>query len=95
MLRLGRFYDADRSIDVDGQTVNWWLSSMTTYNANIDYGFDAFGANTRVRVGVNNLTDERAPVCDCRFGYWSDAHRDLGRYYYFDVRMSFSGSRNK
>ncbi len=95
MLRLGRFYDADRSIDVDGQTVNWWLSSMTTYNANVDYGFDAFGANTRVRFGVNNLTDERAPVCDCRFGYWSDAHRDLGRYYYFDVRLSFSTSRNK
>ncbi len=95
MLRLGRFYDADRSIDVDGQTVNWWLSSMTTYNANVDYGFDAFGANTRVRFGVNNLTDERAPVCDCRFGYWSDAHRDLGRYYYFDVMLSFSGSRDK
>ena len=95
MLRLGRFYDADRSIDVDGETVNWWLSSMTTYNASVDYGFDAFGANTQVRFGVNNLTDERAPVCDCRFGYWSDAHRDLGRYYYFDVRLSFSGSRNK
>jgi len=89
MLRLGKFYDADRSIDVNGETVNWWLPSMTTYNANIDYGFDAFGGNTRVRLGVNNLTDERAPICDCRFGYWSDAHRDTGRYTYLDVRMRF------
>lgn len=87
MLRLGKFYDADRAITVDGETVNWWLPSMTTYNASFDYGFDAFGADTRVRLGVNNLGDERAPICDCRFGYWSDAHRDYGRYWYLDVRF--------
>jgi len=89
MLKLGRFYDADTAIVVDGGTVNWWLSSMTTYNASIDYGFDAWGPDTRLRLGINNLTDERAPLCDCRFGYWSDAHRDAGRQYYLDVRMSF------
>ena len=89
MLRLGRFYDADTAIVVNGETVNWWLSSMTTYNASVDYGFDAWGPDTRLRLGINNLTDERAPLCDCRFGYWSDAHRDLGRQYYVDVSMSF------
>ncbi len=88
-LRLGKFYDADTAISVDGQTVNWWLPAMTTYNANVDYGFEAFGSKTRIRLGVNNLTDERAPLCDCRFGYWSDAHRDTGRYMYLDVRMRF------
>ena len=88
MLYKGKFYDADRSIDVGGESVNWWLPSMTTYNASFDYGFDAFGADTRVRLGVNNLTDERAPLCDCRFGYWSDAHSDFGRYWYLDVRIS-------
>jgi outer membrane receptor protein involved in Fe transport len=87
MLRLGKFYDADRSITVDGNTVNWWLPSMTTYNASFDYNLDAFGADTRVRLGINNLTDERAPLCDCRFGYWSDAHRDYGRYWYLDLRF--------
>jgi hypothetical protein len=45
------------------------------------------GTDTRVRLGVNNLTDERAPLCDCRFGYWSDAHRDLGHYCYLDVKF--------
>ena len=89
MLRLGKFYDADRAITVDGETVNWWLPSMTTYNASVDYDLEAFGSNTRVRLGVNNFTDERAPLCDCRFGYWNDAHRDTGRYAYLDVRLRF------
>jgi outer membrane receptor protein involved in Fe transport len=87
MLRVGKFYDADTAITVDGVTQNWWLPAMTTYNASLDYGFDAFGTDTRVRLGINNLTDERAPLCDCRFGYWSDAHRDLGRYWYLDVKF--------
>ena len=89
MLKLGKFYDADTAITVNGQTTNWWLASMTTYNTSFDYGFDAWGLDTRLRLGINNLTDERAPLCDCRFGYWSDAHRDAGRQYYLDVRMSF------
>ena len=65
MLYKGKFYDADSSITVNDQTLNWWLPSMTTYNASFDYGFDAFGTDTRVRLGVNNLTNERAPLCDC------------------------------
>jgi outer membrane receptor protein involved in Fe transport len=91
MLKLGSFYDADTAITLDsGEILNWWLPSMTTYNASLDYNFDAFGADTRLRFGVNNLTDERAPICDCRFGYWSDAHRDTGRYWYLDWRLSFN-----
>jgi len=89
MLRLGKFYDADTAITVNGETVNWWLPSMTTYNASVDYDLEAFGSRTRVRLGANNLTDERAPLCDCRFGYWSDAHRDTGRYMYLDLQMRF------
>jgi outer membrane receptor protein involved in Fe transport len=89
MVKLGGFYDADRFIEVGGETVNWQLPSMTTYNASVDFDFDLFDAESRFRIGVNNLTDERAPLCDCRFGYWSDAHRDYGRYYYFDLRMKF------
>ena len=86
-LRVGSFYDADTALESFGATQYWWLPSMTTYNASVDFGFDAFGADTRVRLGVNNLTDERAPLCDCRFGYWSDAHRDLGRYWYLDLKF--------
>jgi outer membrane receptor protein involved in Fe transport len=89
MLRLGRFYDADTAIDVNGSTLNWWLSSMTTYNVSADYDFEAWGLESRLRLGINNVADERAPLCDCRFGYWSDAHRDLGRQYYVDLKMNF------
>ena len=89
MLRKGKFYDADTSITVDGETVNWWLPAMTTYNVSFDYGFDAFGADNRVRLGINNVTDERAPLCDCRFGYWSDAHNDYGISYYLDYLLRF------
>ncbi len=62
---------------------------MTTYNTSVDYRFGMFGSDSRVRLGINNFTDERAPLCDCRFGYWSDAHRDLGRNSYLDLYIKF------
>jgi hypothetical protein len=90
MLRLGEFYDSGTFIESGGETVYWNLPAMTTYNASFDYDFDAFGAENRLRLGINNVTDERAPLCDCRFGYWSDAHGDFGRYAYLDWRMRFN-----
>jgi iron complex outermembrane receptor protein len=65
----------------------WVVPSMTTYNASVDYWFAPFETDTRVRFGINNLTDERAPLADSYFGYFSDAHRDLGRYWYIDFRI--------
>jgi hypothetical protein len=67
----------------------WVIPSMTTYNASFDYYFDAFDTDTRLRLGVNNFTDERAPLADRYFGYFADAHRDLGRYWYLDARLRF------
>jgi len=65
------------------------LNLMITYNTSVDYRFGMFSSDSRVRLGINNFTDERAPLCDCRFGYWSDAHRDLGRYSYLDLYVKF------
>ncbi len=67
----------------------WVIPSMTTYNASLDYYFDPFDTDTRLRLGINNFTDERAPLADRFFGYFADAHRDLGRYWYFDARIEF------
>jgi outer membrane receptor protein involved in Fe transport len=67
----------------------WEIPSMTTYNATIDYTFDISDVSTRVRLGVNNVGDERAPLADESFGFFSDAHRDWGRFYYVDLRMQF------
>ncbi|MGB5511498.1 MAG: TonB-dependent receptor, partial [Woeseiaceae bacterium] len=72
----------------DGQT--WRLDSMTTYNGSVDYRFDAFGdTRARVRFGIVNLTDERAPLADDSFGYNGDMHRDLPRSFYIDLRLQF------
>ncbi len=65
------------------------IPEMTTYNARFDYRFDVSDVDTRVRLGVNNLTDERAPLADDSYGFFDDAHRDWGIYYYLDVMLTF------
>lgn len=65
------------------------IESMQTFNVNADYSFEAWGVDSRVRVGINNIEDERAPLADDSFGYFADQHRDLGRYYYLDLQFSF------
>jgi outer membrane receptor protein involved in Fe transport len=68
----------------------WVLGSMTTFNGSVDYRFRTFGdTDARVRLGVVNLTDERAPLASERFGYESDIHRDLPRSWYLDLRLDF------
>ena len=67
----------------------WVIPSHSTWNATVDYRFDLFGSVTLARFGIRNLTDERAPLADRYFGYFSDAHSDLGRAYYLDIRMTW------
>ncbi len=67
----------------------WPIPSMATYNFSVDYDFDIFDVTSRIRFGINNFTDERAPIADDSFGYFADQHRDLGRYYYIDMRLDF------
>jgi len=66
----------------------FYIPSMTTYNAKIDYAFDIGNTDVRFRLGVNNFTDERAPIADESYGFAKDAHRDWGRSYYVDLRIS-------
>lgn len=64
------------------------IQSMTTYNMNVAYKFNMLdGIESRARFGINNLTDERAPLADDSFGYFADQHSDLGRYYYLDFQF--------
>ena len=85
--RIGGFYQDSLTLS-DGTRYN--IPSMTTFNARADYTFTfADRYDLRTRLGVNNLTDERAPLADRYFGYFADSHRDYGRYYYLDVRLSF------
>jgi outer membrane receptor protein involved in Fe transport len=83
---LSDFYQSSLTLS-DGS--RWVVPSHSTWNASVDYRFDVFSSDTRVRFGVRNLTNERAPLADRYFGYFSDAHSDLGRSYYVDVRMAW------
>lgn len=83
---IGDFYQSSLTLD-DG--TRYVIPSMTTYDATLTYRFDLMETRTRVRFGVRNLTDERAPLADRFFGYFADAHRDYGRSYYLDVKAFF------
>lgn len=90
-LKLGDFIQTSLNID-DGTPngIDYVIPSMTTYNASLDYRFSLMDAeDLRVRFGINNITDERAPLADVRFSYFSDMHRDLGINYYLDLRLEF------
>ncbi len=64
------------------------IPQMTTFNLSVDYSFDIIGdIDSRIRLGINNVQDKRAPLADDSFGYFADQHRDLGRYYYVDLRF--------
>lgn len=73
-----------------GDGTEYVIPSMTTWNASVDYQFESFGStDTTVRLGINNITDERAPLADDSFGYFADMHQDLGLSYYIDVNLQF------
>jgi iron complex outermembrane receptor protein len=84
--KIGSFYQSSLTLD-DG--TRYVIPAMTTFNATVDYSFDVNDTSTRLRLGVRNLTDERAPLADRYFGFFSDAHRDYGRSYYMDFKTKF------
>jgi outer membrane receptor protein involved in Fe transport len=84
--RIGEFYQSSLTL---GDGTRYVIPAMTTYNATVDYRFNMNEVNTRLRLGIRNLTDERAPLSDNSFGFFADAHRDFGRSYYLDLRASF------
>ncbi len=65
------------------------VPAFTRYNFNADYFFEVSGVDSRIRLGVNNFTDERAPLYDRSFGFDDDSHSDWGVYYYVDLMMQF------
>ena len=87
---LGDFYQDSLTLN-DG--TQYWIPSVTTWNATFDYNWDMVDRDWRLRLGVNNLFDERAPLADRYFGFFADAHQGIeyGRNYYLQVRMTQSG----
>ena len=85
-LRLGTLNDTGVRDD-DGNP--WKIPSMTTSNLSVYKNFELSGNDARLRFMVRNVADERAPLADGFFGFYSDIHRDDGRHYYLDLKIDF------
>ena len=83
---IGDVYQDHLTLD-DG--TRYWLGSMSTWNIRGDYRFEMNEIPARVRFGVRNIFDKRAPLADRYFGFLSDVHRDYGRYFYSDIMLTF------
>jgi len=62
----------------------WVVDSRQTINAYVDY---EFAAETRLRLGVRDLTDQGPPLADG--GYRGTVHSPWSRYWYVNASKSF------
>ena len=87
---LGDFYQ--NSLTLDDGTL-YWIPSVTVWNSTFDYNWKTAGRDWRLRLGVNNLFDKRAPLADRYFGFFADAHENIehGRNYYLQLRLTQPG----
>ena len=86
VLKLGELFDNGVKSD-DGQV--YVIPTMTTANLSVYKNFSLNGNDARLRLMIRNIADERAPLADGWFGFYSDIHRDDGRHYYLDLKMDF------
>ena len=84
---LGDFFQNSLTLD-DG--TQYWIPSVTTWNGTFDYNWDMVDQDWRLRIGVNNMFDKRAPLADRYFGFFADAHQGIeyGRNFYLQLRMT-------
>ena len=67
----------------------WVVEDQLVWNLYGQYEFEDAGwaSDTRVRLGVRDLTDEGPPLADG--GYLGSVYRPYGRYWYAAVTRSF------
>jgi len=85
---VGEFIDTSPGLDINGDPfiVEDWL----TYNLYLQYeGEQGPLADTRIRFGINNVTDEDPPLSDSGFGFEGTYHSPRGRFFYVDLRRHF------
>lgn len=79
-------------IDGDGEDDLFRVDSHKRVNLYVDYRLPfSFGDKfeTRLRLGVNNISDELPPIVDSSRGYSSQVHSIRGREYYIKLRSDF------
>ena len=82
MLYIGD-YDDTALIDSSGQS--WVVDSTLTGNLYGEVALPEF--QTKLRVGVRNVTDEQPPLSAA--GYDGTIYTPYGRYWYFNVKKRF------
>ena len=67
----------------------WQVVPFKTMNVYSDYYTDFNDADLRIRLGVNNWHDRRAPLASSRQGYFEDLDNNLRRNFYVDFRVTY------
>ena len=65
------------------------VAAYKRLNAYLDYNFELNDNDVRMRFGVNNLHDRRAPLADYRYGFMGDLDIGTRRDFYFDFRVRY------
>lgn len=80
--------DVDDTGLVDSAGAPWIIDSQITANVYGQYEFTkGWAANTRLKLGVRNLTNEAPPVSSN--GYLGSMYQPYGRYFYASIRKTF------
>lgn len=91
--QVGAFVQYTSAVDETGflSTTGdaWVVESQTTANLYGQYEFEGAGwaADTRIRVGARNITDEAPPLTSS--GYLGSLYRPYGRYWYASITKTF------
>ena len=84
--------DTSTTATVNGEVAKLPVDSFARINAYVDYRFqgDGYLEDSKVRLGVRNLTDEEPPLADeLAHGYFGSLHSNRGRYLYMNFSKSF------
>jgi outer membrane receptor protein involved in Fe transport len=89
---MSEFLDTSADLDQneDGVPEYWNVDDHTRWNVFADYRFGVGAVEElRVRLGVNNVTDEAPPLVDESLGYAPEYHSLKGREFYLQVTAEF------
>ena len=65
---------------------DWFTMNATiSYTIENDTGLDG----TRLRFGINNITNEAPPLADESYGFYGSLHNARGRQFTFEIRKNF------
>ena len=67
----------------------WQVRPFKTRNVYADYYTEFDDADLRIRLGINNWDDKRAPLASSRQGYFEDLDNNLRRNFYLDFRVTY------